>query len=97
MCNLYNLTRPQSEIGKVSGVKHDDTSNLPSLPGILPNTTAPVIRMREGHERDAAACTAAQGCLVAHAGDRPAAVELRHPDRRGGGPAALMAGADEDA
>ena len=48
MCNLYSLIRPQSEIGKAFDIEHDDTGNLPPLPGIFPNTTAPVIRMREG-------------------------------------------------
>ena len=48
MCNLYSLIRPQSEIGRAFSVEHDDTGNLPSLPGIFPNTTAPVIRMRDG-------------------------------------------------
>lgn len=48
MCNLYSLIRPQSEIGKAFGVEHDDTGNLPPLPGIFPNTAAPVIRMRDG-------------------------------------------------
>lgn len=48
MCNLYSLIRSQSEIGKVFRVEHDDTGNLPPLPGIFPNTAAPVIRMRDG-------------------------------------------------
>lgn len=41
MCNLYSLTRPQSEIGKAFSIERDDTGNLPPLPGIFPNTTAP--------------------------------------------------------
>jgi putative SOS response-associated peptidase YedK len=48
MCNLYSLIRPQSEIGKAFGVEHDDTGNLPPLPGIFPDTTAPAIHMRDG-------------------------------------------------
>lgn len=40
--------RPQSEIGRTFDIEHDDTGNLPPLPGIFPNTTAPVIRMRDG-------------------------------------------------
>ncbi|MET0529412.1 MAG: SOS response-associated peptidase family protein [Microvirga sp.] len=48
MCSLYSLTRQQSEIGKVLSVELDDTGNLPPLPGIFPNTSAPVIRMRDG-------------------------------------------------
>jgi len=48
MCNLYSLVRGQSEIGRVFGVERDDTGNLPPLPGIFPNTAAPVIRMRDG-------------------------------------------------
>lgn len=48
MCNLYSLIRPQAEIREAFGVKHDETGNLPPLPGIFPNTAAPVVRMREG-------------------------------------------------
>jgi hypothetical protein len=47
MCNLYSLISPQSEIGRAFSVEYDDTGNLPPLPGIFPNTTAPMIRMRE--------------------------------------------------
>ncbi len=47
-CVKLQPDRPQSEIGKAFGVEHDDTGNLPSLPGIFPNTAAPVIRMRDG-------------------------------------------------
>lgn len=48
MCNLYSLIRPQAEIREAFGVKHDETGNLPPLPGIFPNTAAPVVRMRDG-------------------------------------------------
>lgn len=48
MCNLYSLIRPQAEICEAFGVRHDETGNLPPLPGIFPNTAAPVVRMREG-------------------------------------------------
>ena len=44
MCNLYSLTKPQAAIGQLFRVSRDLTGNMPSLPGILPNRMAPVVR-----------------------------------------------------
>ncbi|MFK5598236.1 SOS response-associated peptidase [Methylobacterium sp. HMF5984] len=48
MCNLYSLNKGQDAIRKAFGVQRDDAGNLPPLPGIFPNTMAPVVRMLEG-------------------------------------------------
>lgn len=48
MCNLYSLNKGQDAIRKAFGVQRDEAGNLPPLPGIFPNTMAPVVRMREG-------------------------------------------------
>ena len=48
MCNLYSLNKGQDAIRKAFGVQRDDAGNLPPLPGIFPNTMAPVVRMRDG-------------------------------------------------
>lgn len=48
MCNLYSLTRSQDEIRRLFGVEDDRAGNLPSLPGIFPNTAAPIIHVAEG-------------------------------------------------
>ncbi len=48
MCNLYSLNKGQDAIRKAFGVQRDEAGNLPPLPGIFPNTIAPVVRMREG-------------------------------------------------
>ena len=48
MCNLYSLNKGQDAIRKAFGVQRDATGNLPPLPGIFPNTMAPVVRMLEG-------------------------------------------------
>ncbi|TXN11360.1 SOS response-associated peptidase [Methylobacterium sp. WL122] len=48
MCNLYSLNKGQDAIRKAFGVQRDEAGNLPALPGIFPNTMAPVVRMREG-------------------------------------------------
>ncbi|VUD75113.1 hypothetical protein MET9862_05755 [Methylobacterium symbioticum] len=42
MCNLYSLIRPQAEIRDAFGIRRDEAGNLPPLPGIFPNTAAPV-------------------------------------------------------
>ncbi|KAB7786020.1 SOS response-associated peptidase [Methylorubrum populi] len=48
MCNLYALTKSQDEILRLFEVEADRTGNLPSLPGIFPNTTAPIVHVEEG-------------------------------------------------
>ena len=42
MCNLYSLARSQDEIRRLFKVETDRTGNLPPLPGIFPNTAAPI-------------------------------------------------------
>ncbi|MBN8920449.1 MAG: SOS response-associated peptidase family protein [Rhizobiales bacterium] len=51
MCNLYSVTRSQEEIRRWFAVRHDRSGNLPSLPGVYPDSLAPVVRATpEGHE-----------------------------------------------
>jgi putative SOS response-associated peptidase YedK len=44
MCNLYSLTRSQDEIRQLARALRDIVGNLPPLPGIYPDTMAPVVR-----------------------------------------------------
>src|SRR5690606_6266683 len=44
VCNLYSMTKGQAAITDLVKVWQDSTGNLPSLPGIWPDTQAPVIR-----------------------------------------------------
>jgi putative SOS response-associated peptidase YedK len=44
MCNLYSLTKGQTAIRALARAMRDTTGNLPSLPGIFPDTMAPVVR-----------------------------------------------------
>ena len=48
MCNLYALTKSQDEIRRLFEVEADRTGNLPPLPGIFPNTAAPIVHIAEG-------------------------------------------------
>lgn len=48
MCNLYALTKSQDEIRRLFEVETDRTGNLPPLPGIFPNTAAPVVHVADG-------------------------------------------------
>ncbi|MEN3230153.1 SOS response-associated peptidase [Methylorubrum rhodesianum] len=48
MCNLYALTKSQDEIRRLFDVETDRTGNLPPLPGIFPNTAAPIVHVAEG-------------------------------------------------
>ena len=44
MCNLYSLTKSQEAIRALTRAMRDETGNLPPLPGIFPDTLAPVVR-----------------------------------------------------
>jgi putative SOS response-associated peptidase YedK len=48
MCNLYNMTSSQRAILDLARALVDKTGNRPILPGIYPNTDAPIVR--EGSE-----------------------------------------------
>lgn len=47
MCNLYSLTRGQAAILEFTRAAIDRTGNLPPMPGIFPDTMAPVVRNTE--------------------------------------------------
>ncbi|MBB6306194.1 SOS response-associated peptidase [Xanthobacter tagetidis] len=44
MCNLYSLTKGQAAILALSRAMRDTTGNLPPLPGIFPDYSAPIVR-----------------------------------------------------
>lgn len=44
MCNLYGMTTNQEAIRHLFGVERDLTGNLPPMPGIFPDYSAPIIR-----------------------------------------------------
>ena len=48
MCNLYSLNKGQSAIRDLLKVWEDRTGNLPPLPKIFPDMSAPIIRNGEG-------------------------------------------------
>jgi putative SOS response-associated peptidase YedK len=48
MCNLYSLTKGQAAIREFARAMQDTTGNLPPLPGIFPDTMAPVVREAKG-------------------------------------------------
>lgn len=48
MCNLYSLSKGQAAIRELIDVWKDRTGNLPNLPGIFPDTEAPILRNGEG-------------------------------------------------
>ncbi len=51
MCNLYSLSKGQAAIIEIAQAMSDSTGNLPLLPGIFPDTFAPVVRNgRDGRE-----------------------------------------------
>jgi putative SOS response-associated peptidase YedK len=51
LCNLYSITKGQQAIRQLAGAMHDRTGNLPPLPGIFPDYSAPIVRNQpEGRE-----------------------------------------------
>lgn len=44
MCNLYSVTKGQQAIRDLVKAMRDTTGNLPPLPAVFPNRTAPVVR-----------------------------------------------------
>ncbi len=44
MCNLYSVTKGQQAIRDLFRVVRDTTGNLPPMPGIFPDYSAPVVR-----------------------------------------------------
>jgi putative SOS response-associated peptidase YedK len=44
VCNLYSVTKSQEAIRRWFDVRHDRAGNMPPLPGIYPDTLAPVVR-----------------------------------------------------
>ena len=44
MCNLYSLSKGQAAIREIAQAMIDSTGNMPVLPGIFPDTLAPVVR-----------------------------------------------------
>src|SRR5262245_29601976 len=43
MCNLYSYTRGQAAIRELARAFHDRTGNMPPLPGIFPDYSAPIV------------------------------------------------------
>jgi putative SOS response-associated peptidase YedK len=48
MCNLYSLTSGQDAIREVARAMRDAAGNLPPMPGIFPDQSAPVVAMAAG-------------------------------------------------
>lgn len=44
MCNLYSMTRNQDAIRAFANAMRDHAGNLPPLPGIFPDYSAPIVR-----------------------------------------------------
>src|SRR5437868_3200690 len=44
MCNLYSITKGQKAIIELLKATRDLAGNMPSMPAVFPNRTAPVVR-----------------------------------------------------
>lgn len=44
MCNLYSVTKGQQAIRELGRAMRDTTGNLPPLPGVFPDYSAPIVR-----------------------------------------------------
>lgn len=52
MCNLYSITRTQEAMRRLFRVKRDLLGNFPSLPGVFPDSMAPVVHTALDGERE---------------------------------------------
>src|SRR5215217_8943388 len=52
MCNLYSVTKGQQAIREFTRAMGDTTGNLPSMPAVFPDYTAPVVRNVAEGERE---------------------------------------------
>jgi hypothetical protein len=52
MCNLYSMNRSRDEIRDSVGAMRDGTGNMPRLPGVFPDETAPMVRTGEDGQRE---------------------------------------------
>ncbi|MEE2951208.1 MAG: SOS response-associated peptidase family protein, partial [Pseudomonadota bacterium] len=52
MCNLYSITKGQAAIREFTRAASDATGNLPSMPAVFPDSSAPIVRNGEGRERE---------------------------------------------
>ncbi len=44
MCNLYSVTKGQAAIIELTRALRDKTGNLPPMPGVFPDYSAPIVR-----------------------------------------------------
>ena len=54
MCNLYSFTKSQQAIREATQAMIDTAGNLPLLPGIFPDHTAPIVRINAAGGRELA-------------------------------------------
>jgi len=54
MCNLYCVTKGQAAIRELARAMRDQTGNLPSIPGVFPNYSAPIVRTASDGVRELA-------------------------------------------
>jgi len=54
MCNLYSVTKGQAAIIALTRALRDTTGNLPPLPGIFPDYSAPIVRNAPDGKRELA-------------------------------------------
>ncbi|MEN3791373.1 SOS response-associated peptidase [Fulvimarina sp. MAC3] len=52
MCNLYSITKGQAAIREFAKAVSDTTGNLPSMPAVFPDTSAPIVRNGDGGGRE---------------------------------------------
>src|SRR5438045_8392897 len=82
MCNLYSVTKGEAAIIALTRALRDLTGNLPSMPGVFPDYSAPIVRNTPDGMRELAIL----GNAVIAAGDSRCREEAR-PEARAKGKA----------
>jgi putative SOS response-associated peptidase YedK len=52
MCSLYSITKGPQAIRDFARATRDTTGNLPPIPGVFPDYSAPIVRNAEDGERE---------------------------------------------
>ena len=52
MCNHYSIIRSQEAMRRLFAITRDLMGNLPPIPGVFPDTMAPIVRRAEDGERE---------------------------------------------
>ena len=82
MCNLYSITKGQQAIRDLAGAMRDLTGNLPMLPGVFPDYSAPIVRTAADGVRELAMARWGIVAGLRHRREEDRSWRHQHPQRQ---------------